>query len=64
MLPRVCFRHKRVDDIGIGWRDEPKMNEYMLWLKKPALCSHCDLCLQEQNVRDTIAALRAQEGVT
>ena len=64
MLTRVCFAHNRVDDIGIGWRDEPKMNEFMLWLKKPVLCQHCDKCAEEISLRETIKALREREVET
>lgn len=60
MTVKVCFHHKKVNDSGI-WRIEQSMNDYMLWLKKPALVSHCPTCLEEINVRETIKALRERE---
>lgn len=60
MAIKVCFSHKKVNENGT-WKDENQMNEYMLWVKKPVLCAHCDICLQEINVRETIKALRKQE---
>ena len=60
MLTRVCFRHNRVGEYDV-WRDEPKMAEFMLYLKKPVLCTKCDVCIQEDSLKETIKLLRQQE---
>lgn len=60
MHVQVCFKHKKVNE-GNEWKDKPDLSTYMLWLKRPVLCKRCDKCDEEQNVIDTINALREQE---
>jgi len=57
---KACFKHNRVDE-GNGWISKPDMNTYMLWVKRPILCKGCDICVQEQSLRDTLKSLREQE---
>ncbi|MFA5993349.1 MAG: hypothetical protein WC823_00145 [Parcubacteria group bacterium] len=62
MSVQVCFDHNKKDE-GNGWIDEPNMPGYMLYLRRPTKMGKCPICKQEQNVRDTINALREQEAL-
>jgi hypothetical protein len=56
-MPKVCFRHQRINEDG-AWEVKHDLSAYMLWIKKPVLIARCQLCDEEQNVRDTINELR------
>jgi hypothetical protein len=60
MYPKVCFKHKRINEDG-RWKDSLNLNIYMLYIKKPVLVAKCNYCILEDNLNETIKALRRSE---
>lgn len=60
MYTKVCLKHKKVNESG-NWEKSLDFNQYMLYVRRPVLIAKCDDCKKEDNLIETIKALRGQE---